>query len=74
MLRKGNKFSDYNFRMLALRRVKERFREARDETSEDKLKLLFEDARKNGEMLDRQTAIGELYRWTPVTFVDQNHH
>ncbi|KAJ8905761.1 hypothetical protein NDN08_002266 [Rhodosorus marinus] len=73
MLRKGNRFSDYNFRMLARRRVKERFREAREETSEDKLKFLFEDAQKNSEMLDRQTVVGELYRWTPVTFVDQKH-
>mmetsp|Transcript_5879 Transcript_5879/g.17646 ORF Transcript_5879/g.17646 Transcript_5879/m.17646 type:complete len:91 (+) Transcript_5879:99-371(+) len=71
LLRQSHKFSDYNFRMLAIRRVKEKFRENRNETDKVKLDALYEDAQKNLGMLERQTAIGEMFRWAPVAIDDE---
>ncbi|KAG5673305.1 hypothetical protein PVAND_003365 [Polypedilum vanderplanki] len=62
LLREGSKFPAYNFRMYALRRTKDAFKENKTLTDQNQIKACIEEARENLEMLQRQVIIGNLYR------------
>jgi len=62
MLRESSKFSEYNFREYAGRRVQDAFHEAKAETDSTKIKHLVTKAEENLQMIKRQTTIGEMYR------------
>ncbi|CAI9740415.1 Hypothetical predicted protein [Octopus vulgaris] len=61
MLRESQKFQTYNFRMYALRRTKDAFRENISETETSKVEKLIEKAEANLQVLQRQTAINHLF-------------
>ncbi|XP_014785575.1 LYR motif-containing protein 4-like [Octopus bimaculoides] len=61
MLRESQKFKTYNFRMYALRRTKDAFRENISEMETSKVEKLIEKAEANLQVMQRQTAINNLF-------------
>ncbi|OWA52081.1 putative LYR motif-containing protein 4 [Hypsibius exemplaris] len=61
MLRESEKFSTYNFRMYAIRRTKDGFREHRLENDPKMQGELIRKAEKSLEIIKRQAAIGQLF-------------
>ncbi|XP_034243607.1 LYR motif-containing protein 4 [Thrips palmi] len=62
LLKEGRKFSNYNFRMYALRRVKDNFRENISETNPKKIEEFLSFGKQNLESLKRQVIVGNLYK------------
>lgn len=62
LLREGQKFSQYNFREYALRRVRDGFVQAKNETNPAKIDKLVKHAEDNLIMIKRQVVLGELYK------------
>lgn len=67
LLRESEKFTSYNYREYALRRVRDGFRKAKSLTSEADQKQELEVAKESLEIIKRQVVIGNLYR--PRTLV-----
>lgn len=61
MLRESRKFDSYNYREYALRRIREAFRQNMNETNEQQIYTLVEDAKNNLQIIQRQVLIGSLY-------------
>ncbi|KAI8790553.1 LYR motif-containing protein 4 [Biomphalaria glabrata] len=61
ILREGKKVTDYNFRMYALRRTRDAFKENKNVTDLEQMQLLTQKAIKNLEMLKRQATVSQLY-------------
>nr|XP_046912503.1 LYR motif-containing protein 4-like isoform X1 [Dermatophagoides farinae] len=61
MLRESRKFDSYIYREYAWRRIREAFRQNMNETNEQKIRTLIEDAQNNLQIIQRQTLIGSLY-------------
>lgn len=66
LLRHGNRFSDYNFREYALRRTRDSFRAAMNETSTEKINQLYYEGLNNLAVVKRQTAISQMFKANPV--------
>lgn len=66
LLRHGSRFSDYNFREYALRRTRDGFRAAVNETDIEKVNKLYYDGLNNLAVLKRQTAISQMFKSDPV--------
>ena len=66
LLREGQKFSDYNFRSYATRRIRAAFKENRHENDPMKLQHLKKYAFENLEVIKRQVAIGNMYGHSQV--------
>ncbi|KAJ1526720.1 hypothetical protein ONE63_008300 [Megalurothrips usitatus] len=62
LLREGSKFSNYNFRMYALRRVKDKFHGHKLETDPKKIDALISSANQNLDIIRRQVIVGNLYK------------
>ncbi|XP_078055389.1 LYR motif-containing protein 4 isoform X2 [Mustelus asterias] len=54
MLKESKKFSSYNYRTFALRRIKDAFRENKDVTNPEVIQELIEKAKANIEIIQRQ--------------------
>ncbi|XP_040160410.1 LYR motif-containing protein 4 [Anopheles arabiensis] len=61
LLRASQKFDSYNYRMYALRRIRDAFRENRALTDNAAIASELSYAQKNLEIIKRQTVIGQLY-------------
>ncbi|XP_060705827.1 LYR motif-containing protein 4-like [Hemiscyllium ocellatum] len=61
MLKESKKFTTYNYRTFALRRVKDAFRENKNVTNPEVIQQLIETANANLEIIRRQVLIGHLY-------------
>lgn len=62
LLREGKKFSNYNFRMYALRRVRDNFKENISESNPQKISEFVAFGKKNLETLKRQVIVENLYK------------
>ncbi|CAG9809945.1 unnamed protein product [Chironomus riparius] len=62
LLREGSKFSAYNFRMYALRRTRDAFKENKSITDGTLLQKSILEAKENLEIIRRQVIIGHLYQ------------
>ena len=62
MLRESQKFSGYNFRNYALRRVKDAFREGKCETDKEKVQGLVKKAEDNLSVIKRQALLSNMYK------------
>ena len=62
LLREGNKFSNYNFRMYALRRVKDSFKDLRSESDPKAVEACLAFGKENLEIMKRQVIVGNLYK------------
>ena len=61
LLRDSRRFADYNLRSYAQRSVRDRFRSNLSAPSADVPKLL-EEAKRSAEVLQRQSAISQMYQ------------
>ncbi|XP_048376881.1 LYR motif-containing protein 4 [Stegostoma tigrinum] len=61
MLKESKKFTSYNYRTFALRRVKDAFRENKNVTNPEVIQQLIEKANASIETIRRQVLIGHLY-------------
>ncbi|MFT7813843.1 LYR motif-containing protein 4-like [Arapaima gigas] len=61
LLKESKKFPSYNFRMYALRRVRDGFRANHSVDNPRTLDLLLNQARENLVIIKRQVSIGQLY-------------
>ncbi|XP_074604273.1 LYR motif-containing protein bcn92 [Brevipalpus obovatus] len=65
LLLESKKFPDYNFREYALRRIRDTFRENRQESDPDKIAKLLEKAESNLNLIKRQVVINQMYKANP---------
>ncbi|XP_050740431.1 LYR motif-containing protein 4-like [Eriocheir sinensis] len=70
LLRESEKFTSYNYREYALRRVRDGFRKARNLTDEADQKRELEVAKESLEVIKRQVVIGNLYR-SPTLVIEK---
>lgn len=61
MLRESQKFSSYNYRQYALRRIRDSFRAGRSLADSTKIMEAVQKAEENLEMIKRQVVVGNLY-------------
>uniref|UniRef100_A0A1Q3FCT5 Complex 1 LYR protein domain-containing protein n=1 Tax=Culex tarsalis TaxID=7177 RepID=A0A1Q3FCT5_CULTA len=61
MLRESQKFSSYNYRMYAFRRIRDAFRENRSLTDATQIQSQLEYAQKNLGIIKRQALVGQLF-------------
>lgn len=62
MMKESKRFSNYNFREYALRRVRDGFREGQVETDPSKIAERIKLAEENLSVLRRQVVVGQLYQ------------
>ncbi|XP_073487100.1 LYR motif-containing protein 4 isoform X1 [Aquarana catesbeiana] len=61
MLRESQKFSSYNYRTYAIRRIRDAFREKKNIDDFHEVQTLVYQAKENLDIIRRQTSIGHLY-------------
>ncbi|KAJ9573695.1 hypothetical protein L9F63_008908 [Diploptera punctata] len=61
LLRESQKFHSYNFRLYALRRIRDEFRENKSLTDSAKISEAIKKASDNLEIVKRQVVVGNLY-------------
>jgi hypothetical protein len=61
MLRESQKFSSYNYRLYALRRIRDGFRASKLLTDSTKISEALQKAEENLEVIKRQVVVGRLY-------------
>ncbi|XP_067144822.1 LYR motif-containing protein 4B-like [Centruroides vittatus] len=62
LLKESQQFSNFIYRSYALRRIKDAFRQNKNETDPEKLKDLISYGKENLEIIKRQVVIGKLYK------------
>ncbi|XP_069709704.1 LYR motif-containing protein 4 isoform X1 [Phaenicophaeus curvirostris] len=61
LLRESQRFGAYNYRMYAIRRIRDAFRENKNIKDSEKIEELVNKAKANLEIIHRQVTIGQLY-------------
>ncbi|KAM6088661.1 LYR motif-containing protein 4 isoform 3-T3 [Chlamydotis macqueenii] len=61
LLRESQRFGGYNYRMYAIRRIRDAFRENKNIKDAEKIEELVNKAKANLEVIHRQVTIGQLY-------------
>ncbi|CAL1528054.1 unnamed protein product [Lymnaea stagnalis] len=61
LLKEGNKLTDYNFRMYAIRRTKDAFKGYKNLNDASEIQILIKKATENLEMLKRQALLSQLF-------------
>ncbi|XP_033608463.1 LYR motif-containing protein 4 [Cryptotermes secundus] len=61
MLRESQKFSSYNYRLYALRRIRDSFRAGKSLADSTKIMEAVQNAEENLEIIKRQVIVGNLY-------------
>uniref|UniRef100_A0A8D0GN13 LYR motif containing 4 n=1 Tax=Sphenodon punctatus TaxID=8508 RepID=A0A8D0GN13_SPHPU len=61
LLRESQRFSAYNYRRYAIRRIRDAFRENKHVKDSSEIQSLVNKAKTNLEMIHRQVTIGHLY-------------
>ncbi|XP_072459840.1 LYR motif-containing protein 4 isoform X5 [Notamacropus eugenii] len=61
MLRESGKFTSYNYRTYAIRRIREAFRENKNVKDSAQIQMLVNKAKRNLEIIRRQTHLSEMY-------------
>ncbi|XP_075069119.1 LYR motif-containing protein 4 [Mixophyes fleayi] len=61
MLRESQKFSSYNYRTYAIRRIRDAFREKKNVCDSHEIQTLVNLGRENLDVIQRQVTIGHLY-------------
>ncbi|XP_036593611.1 LYR motif-containing protein 4 [Trichosurus vulpecula] len=61
MLRESRKFTSYNYRTYAIRRIREAFRENKNVKDSAQIQMLVNKAKRNLDIIRRQTLINEMY-------------
>ncbi|XP_052635585.1 LYR motif-containing protein 4 isoform X2 [Harpia harpyja] len=88
LLRESQRFSGYNYRTYAIRRIRDAFRENKNIKDSEKIEELVNKAKVNLEVIHRQlllmstlshasSSAGRIYTAVPphlINFSDKNHH
>ncbi|XP_025422233.1 LYR motif-containing protein 4 [Sipha flava] len=77
MLRESSKFSFYNYRMYALRRVRDSFREHKSMSDPLEIQRNMNEAHRLLNIIKRQAIVGELYKFEKLVIEmqgDNNKH
>ncbi|KAM4706096.1 LYR motif-containing protein 4 isoform 1-T1 [Rhinophrynus dorsalis] len=61
MLRESQKFSSYNYRTYAIRRIRDAFREKKNVDDFHEIQTLVHRAKENLSVIQRQVSIGQMY-------------
>ncbi|XP_032911620.1 LYR motif-containing protein 4 [Catharus ustulatus] len=61
LLRESQRFSSYNYRTYAIRRIRDAFRENKNIADSEKIEELLNKAKANLEVIQRQVTIGQMY-------------
>ncbi|KAM4907219.1 LYR motif-containing protein 4 isoform 2-T2 [Sylvia borin] len=61
LLRESQRFSGYNYRTYAIRRIRDAFRENKNVADSAKIEELLKKAKANLEVIQRQVTIDQLY-------------
>ncbi|XP_026817073.1 LYR motif-containing protein 4 [Rhopalosiphum maidis] len=72
MLRESAKFSFYNYRMYAVRRVKDAFREQKAVKDLSEIQRHLLEAHKFLDIIKRQAIVGDLYRFEKLVIEVEN--
>ncbi|OWR43403.1 hypothetical protein KGM_203586 [Danaus plexippus plexippus] len=62
LMKESHKFSNYNFRAYALRRVRDAFKENKSLMDSKTIKKEFLHGKENLELIKRQVIIGDMYK------------
>ncbi|CAG9764717.1 unnamed protein product [Ceutorhynchus assimilis] len=62
LLRESQKFSTYNFRSYAVRRIRDAFRDNRNITDSELINNRISEARKNLDLIKRQALVSQMYQ------------
>ncbi|XP_015363693.1 PREDICTED: LYR motif-containing protein 4 [Diuraphis noxia] len=73
MLRESGKFSFYNYRMYAIRRVKDAFREQKAVNDKSKIQQQLLEAHKFLNIIKRQVIVGDLYKFDKLVIEVENN-
>lgn len=71
MLRESKRFSAYNYRTYAIRRIRDAFRENKNVKDPVEIQSLVNKAKKDLGMIQRQVHIGQLYMTNKLVIEDQ---
>ncbi|XP_043835302.1 LYR motif-containing protein 4 isoform X2 [Dromiciops gliroides] len=71
MLRESRKFTSYNYRTYAIRRIREAFRENKNVKDPAQIQILVNKAKRSLEIIRRQTHISELYEADKLVIENQ---
>ncbi|XP_054721577.1 LOW QUALITY PROTEIN: LYR motif-containing protein 4-like [Uloborus diversus] len=71
LLKESSKFSSFMYRTYSLRRIKDAFREHKEETDNEKIQDLVTYANSNLEIIKRQVVIGQLFRGPEIVIEKQ---
>ncbi|KAF5299558.1 hypothetical protein FQR65_LT09363 [Abscondita terminalis] len=74
LLKESNKFSSYNYRNYAVRKVRDVFRSNMKLTDNNKISELIKDGYKNLDVIKRQVLIGDLYRTEKLVIENVQPH
>ncbi|XP_045508393.1 LYR motif-containing protein 4 [Colias croceus] len=72
LLRESEKFSNYNFRAYAIRRVRDGFREKKDLTDPKAINNEIKYAMDSLQLIRRQIVIGDMYRTDKLVIENMN--
>ncbi|KAL5233443.1 hypothetical protein ACI65C_000853 [Semiaphis heraclei] len=73
MLRESGKFSFYNYRMYAIRRVRDAFREQKAVNDKSKIQQHLLEAHKFLNIIKRQVIVGDLYKFDKLVIEVENN-
>ncbi|XP_055542087.1 LYR motif-containing protein 4 [Wyeomyia smithii] len=62
MIRESQKFSSYNYRMYALRRIRDAFRDNKSLSDSAKIQSELEYGQRNLDIIKRQVLVGQLFQ------------
>lgn len=71
MLRESKRFSAYNYRTYAIRRIRDAFRENKNVKDPVEIQTLMNKARRDLGMIQRQVHIGQLYTANKLVIENQ---
>jgi len=61
MLRTSNSFSSYNFREYLVSRTQDKFRAIQAETDQEKVRLMYKEAKQELDVLRRSVIVNQMY-------------
>ncbi|KAI1310273.1 LYR motif-containing protein 4 [Mortierella claussenii] len=73
LLHHSSRFAAYNFRDYALRRTRDAFHAAKNETDPEKIQALIHKAHQQLEIVKRQSLISQLYSGEKLVLETPNH-
>ncbi|KAF8925232.1 hypothetical protein EDD21DRAFT_360692 [Dissophora ornata] len=73
LLHHSSKFAAYNFRDYAVRRTRDAFHAAKNETDPEKIQVLIHKAQQQLEVVKRQSLISRLYSGQKLVVETPNH-